>query len=182
MRRRRNQRGAALTELVVVFPVLVAVVLAIVQFGVWYHAAAVARAAADEGVRAVRAAGGSEEAGRRRTGEFLAQLGRGVLHGPQVSTRRGGDVAVVEIRASVPPVLPGLRLPVSARAESETLADAQRLVAVKMRAHVELGDAAAAVAAYRELLADLADVDPGLDPDPEVLELYRSITGARRDQ
>ena len=61
---------------------------------------------------------------------------------------------------------------------AETLADAQRLVAVKMQAHVELGNAGAAVAAYRELMAELAEVDPGLDPDPEVLDVYRSITDA----
>lgn len=115
---RSHERGAAVTELTVVFPVLVALVLAIVQFGVWYHAAAVARAAASEGVRAVRAAGGSEEAGRARAGHFLAQLGRGVVQGPLVRARRGADVAVVEVRATAPPVLPGLRLAVTARAES----------------------------------------------------------------
>lgn len=113
-----GERGATTTELAIVFPVLVAVILAVVQFGIWYHAAAVARAAASEGVRAMLVVDGTEADGRRRTQEFLDQLGRGVLESPAVSTSRAGDVAVVEIRASAPELLPGLRLPVTARAET----------------------------------------------------------------
>ena len=113
-----GERGATTTELAIVFPVLVAVVLAVVQFGVWYHAAAVARAAASEGARAMLVVDGTAAEGRRRTQEFLDQLGRGVIEAPAVSTSRSGDVAVVEIRASAPELLPGLRLAVTARAES----------------------------------------------------------------
>lgn len=113
-----DERGATTTELAIVFPVLVAVVLAVVQFGLWYHAAAVARAAASEGVRAMLVVDGTDADGRRRTQEFLDQLGRGVLEAPAVGTSRAGDVAVVEIRASAPELLPGLRLPVTARAET----------------------------------------------------------------
>lgn len=113
-----GERGATSTELAIVFPVLVAVILAVVQFGIWYHAAAVARAAASEGVRAMLVVDGTDADGRRRTQEFLDQLGRGVLESPAVSTSRTGDVAVVEIRASAPELLPGLRLPVNARAET----------------------------------------------------------------
>ncbi len=115
---RAGERGATTTELAIVFPVLVAVVLAVVQFGVWYHAAAVARAAASEGVRAMLVVDGTDADGRRRTQEFLDQLGRGVIEAPTVATSRSGDVAVVEIRASAPELLPGLRLPVTARAET----------------------------------------------------------------
>ena len=113
-----GERGATTTELAIVFPVLVAVVLAVVQFGVWYHAAAVARAAASEGVRAMLVVDGTDADGRRRTQEFLDRLGRGVIEAPAVSTSRTGDVAVVEVRASAPELLPGLRLPVTARAET----------------------------------------------------------------
>ena len=113
-----GERGATTTELAIVFPVIVAVILAVVQFGIWYHAAAVARAAASEGVRAMLVVDGTDADGRRRTQEFLDQLGRGVIESPVVSTSRAGDVAVVEIRASAPELLPGLRLPVTARAET----------------------------------------------------------------
>ena len=112
-----GERGATTTELAIVFPVLVAVVLAVVQFGVWYHAAAVARAAASEGARAMLVVDGTAAEGRRRTQEFLDQLGRGVIEAPAVTTIRAGEVAVVEIRASAPELLPGLRLAVTARAE-----------------------------------------------------------------
>ena len=113
-----GERGATTTELAIVFPVLVALILVVVQFGIWYHAAAVARAAASEGVRAMLVVDGTDADGRRRTQEFLDQLGRGVIESPAVSTSRSGDVAVVEIRASAPELLPGLRLPVTARAET----------------------------------------------------------------
>ncbi len=113
-----GERGATTTELAIVFPVLVAVVLAVVQFGVWYHAAAVARAAASEGVRAMLVRDGTDADGRLRTQAFLDQLGRGVIEAPAVTTSRAGDVAVVEVRASAPELLPGLRLPVTARAET----------------------------------------------------------------
>ncbi|MFP5375798.1 MAG: TadE/TadG family type IV pilus assembly protein [Acidimicrobiia bacterium] len=113
-----GERGATATELAIVFPVLVAVILAVVQFGVWYHAAAVARAAASEGVRAMLVVDGTAADGRQRAQEFLDQLGRGVIEAPAVTTTRGDDSAVVEVRASAPELVPGLRLPVTARAET----------------------------------------------------------------
>ena len=39
------------------FPVLLLIIMSVVQFGLWYHAAAVAKAAVAEGVRAARAEG-----------------------------------------------------------------------------------------------------------------------------
>jgi DNA-binding SARP family transcriptional activator len=61
-------------------------------------------------------------------------------------------------------------------------ADNQQLTRVVMEAHTRLGNTAAALAAYRELVEDLDELDPNIDPDPEVTELYRKITGrtARR--
>ena len=49
--------------MVILFPVTLLVVLLIIQFGVWYHAAAVARAAAQQGVKTASAYGAT--AGRR---------------------------------------------------------------------------------------------------------------------
>ncbi len=62
----RSERGLATVELVVVFPLLFLCILAVVQFGIWAHAAHVATAAAQEGARAARAEDGSAATGDAR--------------------------------------------------------------------------------------------------------------------
>ena len=54
---RRNERGDATVEAVLAVPVLLLLILMVVQFGLWYHASHTAKAAAQEGVRAVRTEG-----------------------------------------------------------------------------------------------------------------------------
>ena len=112
-----RQQGLVAAELAIVFPVVLALVLGLVQFGLWYQAAATARAAAAEGVRAARAVDGSAEAGASRARHFLSQLGGGVV-APEVRATRHARHAVVEVRARAPEFVPGLRLPVRARAHS----------------------------------------------------------------
>nr|MDP9332025.1 bacterial transcriptional activator domain-containing protein [Actinomycetota bacterium] len=56
-------------------------------------------------------------------------------------------------------------------------ADNQQLTRVVMEAHARLGNTAAALTAYRELVEDLEELDPNIDPDPEITELYRTISG-----
>jgi hypothetical protein len=58
-------------------------------------------------------------------------------------------------------------------------ADSQQLTLIAMKAHAELGNPAAAVAAYRELLADLDELDPDLEPAPDVSATYDAIRRAR---
>jgi hypothetical protein len=55
-------------------------------------------------------------------------------------------------------------------------ADSQRLTLIVMEAHAELGSPAAAFTAYRELVADLEDLDPDIDPDQEVTEAMHAIS------
>lgn len=117
---RRQQRGEATTELVVVTPVLLLLIGFILQFALWYHASHVAEAAAQEGVRAARAFGGSAEAGQARAEHFLAETGPNVVQAPEVSVSRDPRSARVEVRGHAPSVVPGLRLEVTAAAESPT--------------------------------------------------------------
>ena len=51
MRRPEAERGSATTEVVLLTPVLLFLIMAIIQFGLWFHAQHVAQAAADQGVR-----------------------------------------------------------------------------------------------------------------------------------
>ena len=109
-----DEQGAATTEVVLVTPVLLVLIMLVVQFGLWYHGSHVATAAAQEGARAARVDGGSRAAGEARARAFLASLGREVVGHPQVSAERGADRARVEVRGTAVAVVPGLRLPIRA--------------------------------------------------------------------
>ncbi len=98
-------------------PVLLLLIMLIMQFGLWYHGAHVASAAAQEGARAARLEGGTQAAGAARAEQFLAALGRSVVAEPRVSVSRDDQRARVEIRARSVPVVPGMRLPISAVSE-----------------------------------------------------------------
>lgn len=120
MRLLRNERGEATTELVLVTPVLLLLIAFVVQFALWYHASHVAQAAAAEGVRAARALGGSAQAGQERTEHFLAETGPTIVSSPEVTVSRGPTTARVEVRGHAVAVVPGMRLPITAVAESPT--------------------------------------------------------------
>ena len=113
-RRARREDGQATTEVVLIVPVLLFVLLMVLQFGVWYHAQHVATAAAQEGVRAARLEGGTADAGHRRATEFLASAGPTVVTGPVVTASRDADRATVEIAGRAATVVPGISLPVRA--------------------------------------------------------------------
>jgi Flp pilus assembly protein TadG len=116
----RDQRGVATIEMAVIFPVTLLIVFAIVQFGVWYHASDVAKAAAQEGVRAARVEGGSAQAGVDRANQILDENASGLIGGRRVVPFRDHNVARVEVTGTCTRVVPvpGLSLPVHAVAES----------------------------------------------------------------
>ncbi len=115
---RRGERGSATTEAVLVTPVLLFLVMLIVQFGLWYHAQHVVRAAAQEGVRAARAEGGTDDAGAERAEAFLASAGPRIVIVGDLSAGRGAEVASVSISGEAVSVVPGFHLPVKATATS----------------------------------------------------------------
>ena len=104
-------------ELVVATPLLLLLVLAVVQFALWQHAAHVASAAAQEGARSARLEGGSPAAGQARAESLLGSLGRTTLADPNVVVRLDGERARVEVSGYASSVLPFLRLPVKAASE-----------------------------------------------------------------
>ena|SRR5581483_4330723 len=117
-RERRAERGEATTEMVLVTPVLLLLIAFVIQFALWYHASHVASAAAQEGVRAARAYGGTANAGKERAERFLAQTGPTVVVGAVVDATRDVEHARVEVHGRAPAVVPGLRLSVGAVADS----------------------------------------------------------------
>ena len=110
----RDQGGSATLQTVLVMPLLLLLITAIVQFALWYHAAHVAIAAAQDGARAARVEGGTAQAGQARARQLLDQLGTGVLTDPTITVTRDADTARVEVRGWAPELVPGLRLPVTA--------------------------------------------------------------------
>jgi Flp pilus assembly protein TadG len=110
----RDERGAATTELVIVMPLLLSMVLVIAQWALWAHATHIAQAAASEALSAARVHGGTVAAGQAQAQHVLSQLGRGPLTSPQVSVTRDAHRAAVTITGAATSVLPFLRLPVHA--------------------------------------------------------------------
>ncbi len=109
-RARAAERGATSTELVLVTPVLLLLILLVVQVGLYFHASHVALAAAEEGARAARSLHGTAPAGATRARRFATALGGGLLRSPVVTASRGPTTARVEVQGQVAMVVPGVRL------------------------------------------------------------------------
>ncbi len=113
-----RERGSATTEVVLLTPVLLFLVLLVVQFGLWYHAEHVAQAAAQEGVRSARLEGSSADAGRTRAVAFLSTVGPTIVQEPVVTATRDANTANVSVEGRAVTVVPGFSLPVKATASS----------------------------------------------------------------
>ena len=110
-----RQAGTSTTELVLLMPVVLLLVMLIVQFGLWLHAQHVATAAAQEGLVTAQAETGTSMAGHARAESFLAQAGG--LREVRVAVARDAQQARVEVAGATPAVVPGLKLEVSAVVE-----------------------------------------------------------------
>lgn len=113
-----DEQGQATTEVVLLVPALLFLIMAVIQFGLWYHAQHVVLAAAQEGVRAARVESGTAADGQARAEEILATSAKTLVEEKRVTSVRELDTAIVEVSGRVTAVVPGLSLPVSARAES----------------------------------------------------------------
>ena len=108
------ERGYVTTEVVLLTPVLLFLVMLVVQFGLWLHAQHVAQAAADEGLRDARTASVSLAAAEARASAFLDQTASSVIQDRLLSIDRDGDVARVIVSGHAPAVVPGFELSVRA--------------------------------------------------------------------
>jgi hypothetical protein len=113
-------------ELAMIMPVVLAVVLLVVQFTLWFHGRQVADAAAREGARIARAAGsgtpggsaGWEGAARARAEQIVQAVGPELLRNVSVETWQKGDqrgVAVTGHAVRVIPLLPELTFTIRSR-------------------------------------------------------------------
>lgn len=98
--------------MVLITPVLLLAILAIVQFGLYFHAKNVAEQAAQEGAAAARSFDGTAGEAEAVTKEYLAALGEKTLQGRKVTVSRDGQTATVTVSGtslSLIPI-PGLKL------------------------------------------------------------------------
>jgi len=108
-------RGAASTELVITFPVVLLVILLALQFGMYLHAAQIAEAAAQEAVEAAQAERAVASAGQSAARSLLTQLG--ALRGPTVRVDRTTTTVTARVTGRAQQVVPGFDLDISAAAE-----------------------------------------------------------------
>jgi Flp pilus assembly protein TadG len=105
-----REDGASAIEMVILFPVTLLVVLVIIQFGVWYHAAAIARAAAQQGVKTASAYGATAGAGQAQAHVVLDDNGRSLIVGTTVTGFRDGAQARMTVTGTALTVVPILHL------------------------------------------------------------------------
>jgi Flp pilus assembly protein TadG len=101
MRRRlRGDAGAVTTELVIATPAFLFLIMMIIQGGLYFHAVALASAAAQDGARTA-AVGGTDEsvaAGKLQAEQMLAELAPTLLQNKSVNGRLVDNREMAEMR------------------------------------------------------------------------------------
>ncbi|MCE0485487.1 TadE/TadG family type IV pilus assembly protein [Ornithinimicrobium sediminis] len=95
-------------EVVVLLPLVFLLLFAMVQGGLWFHARAVALAAAQEGARVAAAEDSSAGAGIAAASSFVADAGSGVVLNVAVSGSRTVTSATVTVTGHAQSLIPFL--------------------------------------------------------------------------
>jgi Flp pilus assembly protein TadG len=104
--------------MVLVFPALLILILAIVQFGLWYEAEHAAISAAQQGAQVARLRGGTAAAGKLAASGFLHEAAPTLVEPPSVAVTRSATTAQATVTGFVESLIPGLHLSVSASASA----------------------------------------------------------------
>lgn len=104
-----GERGSASLELAVVFPAVLALILVIVQAGIYWHARTLALTAAQEGLRSTTTLHGTTRAGEADATDFLTRAGAdGWLTNQQVDAERSPAEATVTVTGRAISLVPGV--------------------------------------------------------------------------
>jgi Flp pilus assembly protein TadG len=114
--RRDDERGSSAVEMAIIFPVTIFFIFGIIQFGLWYHAAAIARSAAQEGARAASAYQATTAAGSAGAEQVLQHNAGGLITHVRVVPDRDTEVATVTVSGQALQVIPFIPLGVHASA------------------------------------------------------------------
>jgi Flp pilus assembly protein TadG len=109
-----DEDGVVASQLAVLMPALLVLLMLAVQFGLWAHASQLARAAADEAAYIAALPDATEQSGRAAAAGLLAQAGN--LTAVTVTVDRRPDTVVATVRGIAPQVVPGFRWSVAASA------------------------------------------------------------------
>lgn len=104
-------------QAVLIFPALLFILMLIIQFALYAHAASVAEAAAQEAAAVARRADGSQAGGAATANTTLATLGPKMLTNRSVSVDRSATTATVTITGRVVSLVPGVSLQVRETAQ-----------------------------------------------------------------
>jgi Flp pilus assembly protein TadG len=111
-----EERGSSALEMAIIFPVTVFLVFGIIQFGIWYHAAVIARSAAQEGARAASAYQATTATGTASAERVLHENANGLISHVQLTPYRDDEVATVSVSGQALQVIPFIPLGVHASA------------------------------------------------------------------
>ena len=115
MARLRAESGSGTASFVVLFPVLLVMFMALVQWGLYFHAQSLVDAAAQDASRATQDAGGTVEDGRAVAEQLLADATRsGLLERLDLAINDTNGTVHAAVRANVRSLvpLPGFNLTV----------------------------------------------------------------------
>lgn len=110
-----NQAGATSTELVVVFPAVLLMILLTLQFGLYLHAAQIAEAGAQEAVESAQGERGAAREGEAAARRLLRSLG--ALAAPRVDVDRTGTTVTARVSGHAQRLVPGVSLEILATAQ-----------------------------------------------------------------
>ena len=103
------ERGSVTIEVVVLFPVLLLLVIAIVQYGLWFNARSLALAAAQQGVTAARTYTAEPAAGTQAATAFVDTHATDTLTDVTITaTTPGAGQVGVEVSGRALSLIPGL--------------------------------------------------------------------------
>jgi Flp pilus assembly protein TadG len=101
-----GDRGSSSVEFAILFPIIVALLLAGPQLGMWYFAREAAEAAAQAGARAASVSEATGGAGQQAADVYLARLGTGTISRYSVTEDDTATTVSVHVIAEVPNVIP----------------------------------------------------------------------------
>jgi Flp pilus assembly protein TadG len=117
-RQLHDEEGVIASQLAILMPALLLLIMLAVQFGLWAHATQLARAAADEAAYTAALPGSHDTAGQSAAAGLLAQAGH--LADIRIDIDRTDARVLATVTGVAPQVVPGFRWTVSATAAAAT--------------------------------------------------------------
>ncbi len=106
--------GMIATQLAVLMPAVLGLIMLAVQFALWAHATQLADAAAEAAATTAALPGGTEDGGRAAGVDFLTNAGH--ITSLSIEVDVGTDLVTAVVTGIAPNVVPGFRWSVSAQA------------------------------------------------------------------